>query len=390
MHKFFKSKKNYCNYYLVLIYSYLIIIALIPNAIAKPSDPLTFDRQDPLIPQGYGRRELSSFEKYRLAREMIKLDDMAQAELAQGNEALAMQLWYRQLRLSRAIDLKTEIETLGKVGTVAWSENLGDDVRNIADRLIVIQTEADDQDNFTAELLATLARAYESIKYLDKAIEINQQILTNNQASRLETLKKLGELYLAIFDYDNAAIIYQEIQEQDDILPQQQVKIWQTLAKIYDQNGKANQSIAIKKKLINYYWQAQQYKPIASLEIAIAHDYRSLKQMDQAIAAYEQAFDTAISNQQLAIASNSLLALSKIYQQQGNWNQAIKTSQKLLSMQQQAYDFYGLVNTYNALGNIYLNLNQTQAAKQSFQQALTIAKEIDYQVKKIQDQIKKL
>ena len=374
-----------------LLYSYAIAIAccwgvtIASSAIAKPIDPLQLDRSDPFIPKGYGRRELSSFERYRLQKEIAKLDNNARAELDLGNINSAMKLWYRRLRLTRVIGTKAEVKALGKVGAVAWQENLGKDVRNIANRLSVIQA-AEATKNNSSQLLNNLAMAYESIKYLDKAIDIYQQGLATNAIDKDKAIDKLGELYLALFDYDNAAKIYQT--KLANATQKEQKTILQTLVEIYDRNGQINKSIEAKKQVVKYYVGKKKLKKISALKIAIANDYQTLKQVQKAINFYQQAFDLAFKNQQLAMAIDALNSIGKL-QQKENIRQAIETYNRLITIQQQSYNYYGLINTYDTLGKIYLKSNKNKA-KQFFQQGLDTAITLNHKVKYFRDRLTKL
>ncbi len=373
---------------IVLLVCWVGITILPDIAITQPVDPLIIDRQDPLIPKGYGRRELSSFEKYRIQKEIANLDKAAKDELDRGNTSYAMELWYRRLRLTRLIDTKAEIKALGKVGAIAWSENLGIDVRNIANRLIAIQTEKSADRELSPELLNDLASAYESVRYLDKAIDVYQQKLVKDKARKGETLDKLGELYLGIFDYENAALVYQEKLAKN--APKDREVILKTLIDIYDSAGETDRSITTKKRLIEQYIEEAKHDRIPALEIAIARDYETLKQDKKAIATYSKAFETASKTKQLAIANDALIRLGKLYQKQSNLEQAIDTYNKLLTIQQQSYNYYGLINTYDTLGSVYLKLSQPKKAKQSFQQGLDIAQTIDYKVDYFSNKIKML
>ncbi|MEM8829264.1 MAG: hypothetical protein AAGE96_07900 [Cyanobacteria bacterium P01_G01_bin.19] len=359
--------------------------SLIASAIAEPGDPLVFDRQDPLIPVGYEKRKLTSFEKYRIERAIARLNQDGEEELDRGNTEAAFSLWYRSLRLSRALDRITEIKTLGKIGAIAWKENSTEDVRNIANRLIAIEAEQNSDRQLVEESLTALARAFESVRYLDKAIEVYQQILQNSDVDRAAITERLGELYLAIFDYSNAAKIYEDKLNKES--SKQQAKTLQTLIDIYDRSGQNQKSIAVKQRLSEYYRSINKPARIAALEKAIARNYQASGQIERAIATYRQAFDTASNNQQLALAISSLVEVGKLHQKQNNLERAINTYKQLLTVQQNAYDYYGLVNTHDALGNIYLKLDQIEFARQSFVAGLAIAETINYRTDYLRDRL---
>ena len=358
-------------------------------------NPLEAIKSDPVIPSGSGQRELTSFEKYRIEKTIADLNQTATAELAQGNADQAFKLWYRHLRLTRALDTIAEIKALGKIGAIAWQGNRGADVRNIAQRLITIQEEITAKKPLSPNLLDEFAIAYQEVRYLDRVIAIYQQILTNNRKTNSslaeqKNLETLGKLYLARFDYQQAAKIYQQLLTLDDQKTESRNKTQfylDTLIDIYDRTDQTKKAIVTKKRLIKQYSAAQQFNKIPTLEIAIARDYETLNQPDKAIKAYNQVFSRASQTQQLAIASDALTRLAELYQQTKRTDDAIATYANLIKVQQQTYNYYGLVNTYDTLGKIYLNLNQKAQAKLYFQAGLELAKPLDYKVKYLNNQI---
>ncbi|MEL7523159.1 MAG: hypothetical protein AAGJ80_16350, partial [Cyanobacteria bacterium J06553_1] len=279
-------------------------------------------------------------------------------------------LWYRQLKLARAVDTATEIEALGEVGAIAWQENRGEDLRNIANRLFTIESTIEAEE-LSPEVQQKLATAYQQVRYVERAIAIYQQILPSNKAignlAAIESnLKTLGELYLAQFNYPEAAATYEELLTLAQAKPPRDNKTdsyLQTLANIYDRTTQTKLAIATKNKLIQSYTAANKTAKLAKLELAIADDYQTLNQASEAVAAYNQAFELASENQQLAIASNALTGLAELHQQEGETEQAIATFEGLLELQRQAYNYYGLVDTYDILGKIHLASAQPQQSK---------------------------
>ncbi|MEO1801992.1 MAG: hypothetical protein AAFR62_16480, partial [Cyanobacteria bacterium J06629_2] len=305
-----------------------IILAPVSYVLAQPetSNPLEvgIDQSDPVIPLGYGRRELSAFEIRRIEQEMAQLNRSAKAELQQGNGKEAFKLWYRQLKLARAVNKVTEIETLGEVGAIAWQENRGEDLRNIANRLITIESKIE-TDELAAETGQKLATAYQQVRYLEQAIAIYEQILAQNEQQKnsnavAENLQTLGELYLAQFNYSSAANSYEKLLELAQTKPDLDLQTslyLKTLADIYDRNGQTPQALAAKKRLYNNHEATNKTAQLAELKLAIADDYQALNQTSSAIEAYNQAFKLASENQQLAIASNALTGLAELHQQEG-------------------------------------------------------------------------
>ncbi|WP_106236949.1 lipopolysaccharide assembly protein LapB [Pleurocapsa sp. CCALA 161] len=354
------------------------------------------DSRDPLIPDGYGKRQLSSFEIYRLKQEIERLEQTATQELQQGNTNRSFELFYRQLKLARAINTEVEIEALGKVGAIAWQENRAGDLRNIANRLMGIEKKITIAD-LDSKLLERFAIAYQQIKYPEQAIAIYQQILSNNKQQKNlvaveANLKTLGELYIAKFNYSSAAKTYQELLTlAESKSNSEQVNFYlNTLINLYDRTNQIAPAIATRERLIENYTAVKKLAQVAKLELAIAHDYQTLTQTPKAIEAYERGFRLASTTQQLAIADDALDSLGKLYLKERQEKKAIATFTQLLTIQRQSYNHYGLINTYDTLGKIYLKSERKTQAKQYFQQALKLAQALDYKVEYFQQQIAKL
>jgi tetratricopeptide (TPR) repeat protein len=324
---------------------------------------MEIDSSDPLIPAGYGQRELSAFEIARIEREIKQLEKTATRELQQGNSQGAFDLWYRQLKLARGINTEVEIEALGNIGAIAWQENRAWDLRNIANRLLAIEQEISVADS-ASRLLQPLATAYEQVRYLEQAIAIYQQILLENKRQQnlvgeTENLTTLGKLYVAQFNYPSAAKTYQELlalaeaKSNANQFDLNQVNFYlNTLSDLYDRTGQTQAAIVTRKRLISNHTESKKLERVAALELAIAQDYATLNQTQQAKEAYQQAVTLATAQQQLAIANDALDSLGKFYLRERQEQEAIATFTQLLEIQQQSYNDYGLINTYDILGKI--------------------------------------
>ena len=353
------------------------------------------DQSDPVIPLGYKKRELSTFEINRIKREIEKLDRSAKEKLQQEGDK-AFKLWYRQLKLARVIGIETEIEALGEVGEIAWQANRGEDLRNIANRLIAIESEIKDED-LSPKLLEQFATAYQQVRYVRQAISIQKQILAYYKQQEdlpaiKENLQILGSLYLSGFNYQPAAEIYKQLLTQAQAQSQTDSQIssyLKTLIDIYDRTEQTKQAINARQRLIKTY-EATGKDKIPPLKLEIADNYLALNQTAKAIKAYEEAFTLASKNKQLAIADNALNSLAQLYRKEGKQELAIATLNRLLDVQRQSYNYYGLINTYDTLGKIYLKSARKQQAKQYFQQALELARELDYNLNYFNNQIEKL
>ncbi len=388
-----------------LSYCYLESQKSFVLAQTENSNPLEDTISDPLLPSQEIDRALSPLEKKRIRKAIVNLDAQAQAKLAAGNQDTAFVLWYRVLRLQRNLGRQEEINALGRIGEIAWQQNRPQNLKNISDRLLTIQTQATTENTLDRQLLSSLGKAYQQIRYLDRAVIIYQEILKNNQqaddfsAEKL-TLETLGKLYLAQFSYPQAANIYEELLKsvqtpENKNYPQiannsenkltnnslQEEEIYLTqLAEIYDRSSQPAKALKIKQQLVEKYLEHQKTEKLAALKISIALDNQALKQPEKARNNYQDAFALAWSLQQLALAIESLQRLALLYQEYQQFTAALKIYQELIKVEQQAYDYYGLLNTYDQIGQIHWQLKNQAQALDAFKQGLNLAKSLNYRV----------
>lgn len=365
----------------------ILILGLLP---IEGNNLLVFasasEKPDPLLPPASVKRPLTEFEIDRIQRKINELNIQANTELSAGNLDKAFNCWYRELTLQRGIGREAEITALGRIGAIAWSNNRGDDLRAIAQRLNIIQQELATNQNLNSKNLELLGRAYEDIHYIDRAIELNRKLLAearnnNDREVKFKILENLGNLYLATFDYSEAGIVYQELLAA--ISPTNNSRLEFYLDRsilIYAKTDRPKLAIATKQRLLKYYTDTNKLDKLAALNLSIARDYVLLNNFKAADRSYRQAFDLAFNSQQLALASDALTELGELYQKNDRTQDAIEVYQKLINVQQQSYNYYSLTNTYDKLGQIYQQIGDLQRAKMAFQQGLEIAKSLKYRI----------
>jgi tetratricopeptide (TPR) repeat protein len=334
----------------------------------------------------------------RIVREaLLEIDGQAKAEFAAGNQDGAFEIWYRFLRLHQHLSPLEEIEALGKVGAIAWDAMRGADVQIITKRLTGIQQKAERKVPLTPEFLTALATAYGQVHSLDSSLNIYQKILDNNQRegdikAQEETLNILGRLYLAKFNYVKAAEIYEillDIAEAQKNAYTQGLYL-QELAKIYSQAANPENAVRIKEDLVNSYLETKNLLAIPPLKIAIADDYATLGQLEKASENYQEAFSLAWSLQEFGAAGEALQKLAKLYQNNDQKDYALRIYNELIKVEQQSYNYYGLMQAYDSIGQIYLEAKNYQQALTYFKQALTIARTLKYQEDYFSSQIQKV
>lgn len=414
----FIFKKNKITIILLLFsssYFWFNLNQSITVAQTENSNPLENTEADPLIPPKEIDRPLTSLEKRLIQEKIIILNEQAQLELAAGNQDKAFSLWYKKLKLQRALGTTEEINALGRVGEIAWQQNFTEELNIINDRLLTIQQKLTTENKLNSQLLSYLGQAYQQVRSLDRAINIYQQILqensqANNSLEEQKNLETLGKLYLAKFDYTQAANIYENLlkfvqtqQPENSLSSADYIYKSQTesnslqektyliqLAEIYDKLSQPEKAIDIKQKLLKKHQAEQNNEQLAALYISLATNYQTLKQPEQAQKYYEEAFKQAWSLQHLAIAEESLERLALLYQKYQQPLAALKIYQELIKVQQTAYSYYNLMNTYEQIGEIHQQLSNHGEALNAYQKGLELAQSFNYRINYFQDKIEEI
>jgi len=372
------------------VISTLEVKAQTQTPVAPGPHPLENNIRDPLLPEV--SRPLNPVERSLILQTTEQLDQQAKKALEAGKEVEAFNLWYRELKLQRALGLAEELLALNRVGGIAWDKNRTVDLEAINRRLEEIEPQVT-----TPQLLNSLAEAYRQIRNLDKSIEVYQKILINAQTQQdvkteQLTLENIGKLELARFDYKAAANTYEKLlalsQGRDDI-PAKEIYL-QQLAIIYTQGLEPTKAVAIKEQLAESYLKTQQEDKIPALKISLGDDYQANNQPQEASQRYQQAFELALSLEQFATASEALEKLGNLYQKNNEGEAAIKIYQQLLTVQKQSSNLFGLMTTYDRLAQIYLDQQNYANALQNLQKGLETAKTLNYQQSYFNDQIEKV
>ena len=403
-----KSQNNFKFNIVSIIWFNLIVnifnlglINLSATAQSNPSNSLETPLEDPLIPPPNIQRDLSAFEIRRIEQEIVRINQQATTELNLGNQELAFQLWFREIKLQRALGRKSEVIALGRIGNIAWEQNRGTELREIAQRLIAIEEAAATEDNFNNDFLDAIALSYQQIKYLDRAVSIYQITLQearqqNDLVREKNNLEQLGKLYFARFDYLSAASIYEELltlvkndlatKENDPLLEPYLIN----LVEIYHYLNEPESAIRNQQQLIDQYLTEGKISAIPRLKIAVGNNYQNLQQSQLASQYYQEAYTLAQSLRQVAVAADALTELGRLYQQNNQPELAIAIYLQLINLEQKSNNFYGLLNAYDNLGNLYLKIEAYPQALASFEAGLAVAESLDYRTNYFVDKIQQL
>jgi tetratricopeptide (TPR) repeat protein len=354
------------------------VIPTNPSLLDLPAQP---HPNIPLI-----NRPLTPLERRQLGESLDAMNSQAQALLNQGKETEAFNIWYEELRLRRYLGLLSETEALGRVGAVAWNRTRTEDVRIITQRLREIQQQAEIENTLQGELLNALATSYEQLHSLDDILSMYQKLLetaraTGDLTTQESLLSKIGQVYLSRFDYSQAAPVYEELlkmaQGRGDSL--QEGIYLQNLAQIYSEALQPQNAVKIKESLVDNYLKTQKVKAIPDLKILIGIDYEALKELEKASQNYQEAYSLAWALQQYGISGEALKKLGELYQKNQQEDYALQIFQELIKVEQKGYNYYGLMNTYDKIGNIYTNKKNYPEAMSAFQKGLELARSIGHQ-----------
>ncbi|GAB4375059.1 MAG: tetratricopeptide repeat protein [Elainellaceae cyanobacterium] len=362
-----------------------------------PTNPLELTQPDPLLPELVVDRPLSPQEQSILDTALDELNQQAEAQLRAGNLVGALELWNRELRLRRFLGPAEEVESLSRVGEVAWRENQVTEVRLITQRLQEIEQEVAVQSPTDYALLLKIAQSYQMLRAREEAVALYDKLLvqarqTEDLAQEQQTLTALGDLHLAWFDYPNAADTYQQLlavsQTRGDTAAE--IQALQQLARVYKENNQPEQAIAILQQLVDTYQRDQQLQQISALKQEMGDAYLALNRPEAAATSYQEAFAIARSTQQYAYAADALQRLANLYVTLEQLDEAIVVYQLLLDVRQQSYDTLGMMNTYDQIGQLYRALGNNAQAATSFQRGLQLAQQLNYKVSYFQTQIQEL
>lgn len=358
-------------------------------------NPLEITKPDPLLPRLPKRGTLSPEAQSRLITAIDELDAQAAALYKEKKADEAFEVWYRGLRLRRALGRVEEVQALGRVGEIAWQNTRKFDTQVITRRLQEIQKEAEDNKALNLELLRTLGQAYQQVRFPEPAVKVYQQILAQERQqgdtqAQETTLKTLAQLNMDWFNYPQAAAIYEELLTQAQSRGDRvnELAYLEQLVYIYNKAQQPENALRMKQKL------AATYPPtdprVPALKIAIATDYEALNQPDPASQNYQDAYKLAWALRQWAYASEALQKLAALYHSHNQSDSALQVYDVLIKTQQQSYNFYGLMNTYDKMGQIYLEQKKYSQALDVFQRGMQLAKSLQYQENYFAEQLERV
>ncbi|MEH2196501.1 MAG: tetratricopeptide repeat protein [Nostoc sp.] len=371
-----------------------------------PPSPLEITTPDPLLPRlPKDKQPLTLQEQQNLEPALSTLNQEAAAKLQAGDKVTAFEIWNRELRLRRFFGPLAEVQALSRVGAIAWKQNDKEEVQYILQRLQAIQKQEKSQKKTAQvdlELWRSLAQAYQDVRSIKLAVEAYDQVLLvvreqKDPIALVQILETMGELHLTWFDYTKAAPVYEELLGLATSQGEQinELTYLQRLAYIYEQTKQPQQSLNVLNRLVEIYVSENNLTQIPELKLAIASNYESLAKKDpnlllKAFQNYQEAYTTAWQLLEYVRAGEALQKLIALYRSEGQIDEALQTSEILVQIQTQAANFYGVMQAYDQIGQLYLERKDFPQALTAFKKGLEIAQQLKYKEAYFTGQIEKI
>jgi len=396
-----------------------------------PPSPLELLEADPLLPEFPMKRELSPTERDRLRLALDELNLQAAATLRAGKTLEAFALWNRELRLRRFLGLFEELPALGRVGELAWREGAVEETRVVTDRIKAIQAGQtgpkpvlpDEQPLPIPEdpaLLEALGLAYYQVRAPKLALAVLEPRLlmarTADDPTGIEKyLVAIGQLRASLFEDAAAVDAYRELLAierakiaagrwvavpvppgTEPTIPlhrQAEVRYARELVMLLNRSRQWDEAIAAQRDLLGVYQELGIVRLIPPLMSELAANFDRADRVEEAVLQYRETAAAARSIKQLGIAREALDRLATLYRSRPAFadkpDLLASLYISLLELAREAADGYGMMDTYEKLGDLFVSLNQRDRARIAYEQAAILAKQLQhresYFARKLQD-----
>lgn len=349
------------------------------------SDPELTEPVDPLLPDLPVLRPLSPLEKLDLAEDLDLLAAEAEALFLEGQTELAFQTWLREVRLRRILGYEAELEAIQRVGLRAWENSRSEEIQLLTLRLEQIQEELFAETPVNVELLEEVVAAFEVLRDIDSAVEVYETLIVQaaqagDRAERRRLLENLARLRETWFRFVVAGETYQTLLTSLDPNGQdlKEIEYLKGAIRNYEDAGDLQTAINYQRRLLREYEQTMQPQAIPPVTLEIARNYRALDSLNQAQTFYSTTYSAALAQRQTDIASEALQDLAEIYLNQGKVEDVLYLYQQRLAVERLSYNAYGLIQTFNKLGQLYEEQGQIDEAIAAYREASILANGLNY------------
>lgn len=363
-----------------------------PNPLGKLlADPLISDPKLLIEP----RRSLNDLEKEKLRSALDALHLEGQVLFSQKKSDEAFLIWFRELRLRRLLGFREEIFALAKTGEVAWQNNRTRDLRDITERLQMIQTKVQPQSNPATpnplfdeasfpELNEYLAIAYQVLRAPQLALSIYEPRLktlrsnavSDNPIELFKTLNSIGLIHLDWFRYTKAQRTYQDLRELSRLAqdPASEALYLIQLTYIAEQSHQPKDAIGPLQDLITLYAAQPEVQP--ALTLRLAENYDNAQDPNNAEKNYQTTFTLSQTLSQNSYGSSALFALGELYRRTNRFPAAEQVYDFLVDSEQAVYNLHNAMKASDFLGQMRDRQQNYPGAIAAYEQATALAQRL--------------
>lgn len=361
-------------------------------ALAAIENPRSLDKPkaDPLLPSLTLNRPLSPLERRLIEETIVQFNQDAQQLLETSQTDQAFDLWFRILNLQRRLGRSQEITGLGNIGEQAWKAGRRIELEAITDRLHRLETDLrkSPQQTLSPDGKA-LGLAYQQVRDLNAAQTFYQfQLqLAEQQQDSTAMVEILTELITVQWGALNYALATDYTQQKLTLLRsgpvtleslQEERSLLNSLAFLAQQIGDYPTQISALEETIALTLDLGLAEEVPALWADLGNAYRANNQFNLAVQSYYQGYAFAQENQQYEAAQRILASLGQLQEAEGELQDAIQTYELLRQVHRYSSNLLGLLDSYDRLGQLYLQIQQPEQAQEQFEQGLTLARRLKY------------
>lgn len=351
------------------------------------ADPLTDDPRDSLLPEAPPvLRPLSPLELYGLERTLplLPLVEALLDETGQTNEVV--DLWLRESRLWRLLGLEAELAALPRLAQNLNRSGNPQAVQLLTARVEQLEFFFDPGLATNRAALLEIADLYLLLAAPRRAIALHHTLAdtarTNGDLTAyLARTESIAEIQAAWFYFPDAVATYMDLaqlaQSMGDANAQAEY-LRQAIANA-EQAQNFELAITLQQQLQQVYGT---HPAMASRQPALFYElgqnYQAVGNGDAAQTTYQSAYSSALALLQFDVAAAALTALADLYAAAERWPEVLYLYEQQLRVTGKTYDAYGLMDTYDRIGQTYEQLDQPEAAIAAYREALTLGRSLGH------------
>ena len=156
---------------------------------------------------------------------------------------------------------------------------------------------------------------------------------------------------------------------------------------MYDQLQRPDDARRIKQTLIAHYQSIADIPRATALYIEIGDDLAATGDIGGAENSYMSAYTLSWEAEQFYRAGEAIAQLAALYEREGRYEDALNTYRTAIDVDNISNDRYGLMVTYDAIGQLYQRLNAFAQALDAYQRGLEVAQQLQSRTAYFQFQI---